>query len=369
MSDSTIVLPSNWIDLDNNTLSTNTDPNDTTVGTALAMITLVPSATGTGSVEFSGTGPGSSATSVTRSKTINVSWTVVSCVTNQPPSVDAGGSYSGDEGSAIQLDGTATDPDNDPLTYAWTYSTPVGVTCAFSDAAIEDPTLTCDDNGSVTVTLTVSDGHNPAVSDSASVAVANAAPTATLGNNGPINEGGSATVSFSGASDPSSVDSASLHYAFACAGGSLAAVTYADGGTSDSTSCAFADNGAFTVSGKIMDKDGGSNEYATVVTVANVAPDVTLTGPNTANEGQTVAYTSPSLPRYGHLDPRVSPAALTARFPWTSSPPRRSRAVSVAPGRTTTSPRPFRRRLPTTTLGLTPTRSTLTSPTSPRTSP
>ena len=42
---------------------------------------------------------------------------------NQPPVVDAGGPYTGDEGSAIALNtATATDPDaGDTPTYKWTY--------------------------------------------------------------------------------------------------------------------------------------------------------------------------------------------------------------------------------------------------------
>ena len=56
------------------------------------------------------------------------------------------------------------------------------------------------------------------------VTVNNVAPTATLGNNGPVNEGSSATVSFTSPSDPSSADTtAGFHYAFACDGALLRA--------------------------------------------------------------------------------------------------------------------------------------------------
>src|SRR5438067_305589 len=70
--------------------------------------------------------------------------------------------------------------------------------------------------------------------------VANVAPTATLSNGGPIFEGSSASISFSGQHDPSGADtSAGFHYAFDCSGGSLAGATYAGSGTSASTSCSF----------------------------------------------------------------------------------------------------------------------------------
>ena len=76
---------------------------------------------------------------------------------------------------------SASDPDaGDPLTYAWTYAAGVGVdagaTCAFSDAANLKPTITCTDDGTFVATLTVDDGVNDPVSDSADVVVANVDP-------------------------------------------------------------------------------------------------------------------------------------------------------------------------------------------------
>ena len=190
---------------------------------------------------------------------------------NQSPTASAGVSYQGSEGIVIAMSGaTASDPDGDPLTYAWSVNSAL---CTFDDASTLNPNLTCTDNGNFIVKLEVSDGVNPPVTSEAAVSVTNVVPTASFGNDGPIDEGGSATVSFSGAFDPSSNDTAAgFHYAFDCSGGSLSAATYASSGTSDSTSCAFADNGSYTVSGKIMDKDDGSNEYTTTVTVNNVAP-------------------------------------------------------------------------------------------------
>src|SRR5438105_6412208 len=72
---------------------------------------------------------------------------------------------------------------------------------------------------------------------------------------------------------------AGFHYVFSCFGSSLATATYATSGTSSSTTCAYPDNGSYTVRARIIDKDGGYTEYTTVVTVTNVAPTVTITGP------------------------------------------------------------------------------------------
>src|SRR5207248_2232833 len=79
------------------------------------------------------------------------------------------------------------------------------------------------DNGTYTVTVTVMDKDLASGSAIFTVTVANVAPTATLGNNGPVNEGSPATVSFSNQFDPSSADtSAGFHYAYSCSNGSLA---------------------------------------------------------------------------------------------------------------------------------------------------
>jgi PKD repeat protein len=104
-------------------------------------------------------------------------------VVNGPPTasvLDA----NGNEGSAIPLFATATDPEHDPLHYAWT-ATPgagldAGASCTFSDASALAPTVTCNDDGTWNLKLTVSDNVNVDVVATAMLTVANVAPTATL---------------------------------------------------------------------------------------------------------------------------------------------------------------------------------------------
>ena len=102
---------------------------------------------------------------------------------NAPPTVDAGPDRSGAEGSPIQLNGTVTDPDSTP-TITWTYTLPPsadpGMACTFSDTHAVAPTITCNDDGAVTATLTAADGVNPPVSSTATVTVANANPVVTI---------------------------------------------------------------------------------------------------------------------------------------------------------------------------------------------
>ena len=121
--------------------------------------------------------------------------------------------------------------------------------------------------------ISADDGNDNTASTSFDLIVVNVEPAAILANDGPIDEGSAAAISFSGASDASSADtSAGFHYAFDCSGGSLAAANYAGSGTVASISCPFADDGSYMVSGKIMDKDDGAAEYTTTVVVNNVAP-------------------------------------------------------------------------------------------------
>ena len=134
------------------------------------------------------------------------------------------------------------------------------------------------DNGSFTVRGRIYDKDDGFTTYATTVVVTNVPPTADLGNNGPVAEGSPATVSFSNQLDPSSADTAAgFHYAYRCDGdASLLPVTYAAAGTSATHGCSFADNGSFTVRGRIFDKDDGFTTYATTVVVTNVAPTVPM---------------------------------------------------------------------------------------------
>jgi PKD repeat protein len=126
------------------------------------------------------------------------------------------------------------------------------------------------------------------------VVVRNVAPIADLANNGPVDEGSPATVSFSNQDDASSADTAAgFRYEYHCDGSAFAAAADYDGAdTSASHQCTYPDGPSdHLVRARIIDKDGGATEYTTSVHVVNVAPRVSLTGPNTANEGESKTYT------------------------------------------------------------------------------
>jgi hypothetical protein len=210
----------------------------------------------------------------------------------QPPTIARNNaSVTVNEGQTATNSGTYSDPnagDNVTITASVGTVTKTGTnsgTWSWSFGTTDGPAQ------SQTVTMTANDGNGGTATTTFSLTVNNVAPTATLANSGPVNEGSSATVSFSGQSDPSSADtSAGFHYAFACDNGSLAGATYAGSGTSASTSCGpFPDGPASqTVRARIIDKDGGFTEYQTTIVVNNVAPSVTIDGPSPVNEAQTL---------------------------------------------------------------------------------
>jgi hypothetical protein len=82
---------------------------------------------------------------------------IITC-SNQVPVANAGDAIIVPFLSTAQLNGSATDPDNDPMTYAWTITTrPLGSTAVLSNAAILNPTFTPDVQGSYEMSLVATD--------------------------------------------------------------------------------------------------------------------------------------------------------------------------------------------------------------------
>ncbi len=93
---------------------------------------------------------------------------------NRTPIANAGPAQAIVAGTLVTLDGSAsTDPDNDPLSYAWTLSAPAGSAATLSGASTARPAFTPDVAGTYSATLTVSDGK---ATSSASVTVTGSAP-------------------------------------------------------------------------------------------------------------------------------------------------------------------------------------------------
>jgi len=183
----------------------------------------------------------------------------LSCSTNQPPVADAGGPYAGDEGAAIPLSSAnASDPDADPLTFAWSVDSAL---CAFDDASLLNPNLTCSDNGSFNITLTVDDATNPPVSADATVTVNNVAPTLNPINVDqqlvPVGTTINASASFT---DPGILDTHTGAWDWGDAS-SAGDISESGGSGTASDSHSYSAPGVYTLRLVVTDKDGAlSNE-------------------------------------------------------------------------------------------------------------
>jgi len=79
---------------------------------------------------------------------------------NNPPTASAGADRTARVGRAVMLDGSgSSDPDGDPLTYAWTLTVPDGSDSTLEGADTPTPRFVPDRNGRYLVTLVVNDGH------------------------------------------------------------------------------------------------------------------------------------------------------------------------------------------------------------------
>lgn len=112
---------------------------------------------------------------------------------NEPPVANAGPDQTleatSPEGAAVTLDGSASsDPDGDPLTYAW--STPVG------EATGETASVTLP-VGAHVITLTVTDDKDESDTDTVTVTVQDTTPPDTFITAAPLPRTGNATPSFS----------------------------------------------------------------------------------------------------------------------------------------------------------------------------
>jgi YVTN family beta-propeller protein len=205
---------------------------------------------------------------------------------NQPPTANAGGPYTVDEGGSVPLIGSGSDPDaGDTLTFAWdldgdgTFETP-GQNITFSAVNINGPATR-------TVKLRVTDSHGASVISSATVNILNVAPTITsVTNTGPVNEGSPVAVTI-GASDPGAGDTLTYYFDFNN-DGNFEVIQ-----STPSATFTYADNGSYVVRVQVRDQDGGVSDVAsTTVTVNNVPPTVTaLTAtPNPVNEGSPVSF-------------------------------------------------------------------------------
>lgn len=213
---------------------------------------------------------------------------------NSTPAVSAGGPYAGAEGSPLAIDGaSASDPDGDQLTYAWSYAAGTGVdagaVCSFNDPSVISPVVTCTDDGQYTLTLTVTDGQNPVVSASATLVVANVAPVVAIAPlSQSLMEGESVTFSAT-ITDPGANDVIDA-FAWSAAGASCAPMS---GASANSATYFCSDNGTGVARLVVTDDDGGATTSDASLHVANVAPTISVITLSPVREGNVYSISEP----------------------------------------------------------------------------
>jgi len=195
------------------------------------------------------------------------------------------------EGGILVAAGSFSDPGNDTWTTTVNYGDGTGTQpLSFNANKTFNLSHQYTDNGTYTITVTVTDGDGIGTS-TLQVLVTNVAPTAIFTGSSTV-EGSAGTATFTGQTDPSSVDSAPVpgfHYRYALTQAGLNSATDT---TSATGSFAFAEEGAYTVWGRIYDKDGGFTDYSTTITVGNANPTASFnnTGPVAENSPVTVYF-------------------------------------------------------------------------------
>jgi len=206
-------------------------------------------------------------------------------LTNILPIADAGGPYTGTEATPVAVDGTGSgDIDGSIVQYSWDCDsdglpdvilpTPNGATCTYPGS------------GTFTITLTVTDDDGATDTDTATVTVVSSPPNANAGGPYSGDEGSLILLDASGSSD---------------AGGNI--VSYQWDCTSDGvfdinstqplgSGCSYEDEGNFTVTLQVTDNDGDSSTSVATIAVANVAPTLSVGGPTTGDEGQSMNWTA-----------------------------------------------------------------------------
>lgn len=203
------------------------------------------------------------------------------------------------EGSSVPFNGAgSTDPDDVYLTYLWNFGDGSCAIVPTPAACTEaNPNHVYAQNGSYSVTLTVSDGTK---TDDASTSV-------TVTNVAPVVDAGAAT----GTKDEGAVFSRAGSFTDPGADTWTATVNYGDGsGTQPLTltgkqftlSHTYVDNGAYTITVIVKDSDDATGTDGIAMTITNVAPTVSAGSDATLVSGETYTlsgtFTDPGVIDY-----------------------------------------------------------------------
>nr|HPO16331.1 PKD domain-containing protein [Candidatus Hydrogenedentota bacterium] len=213
--------------------------------------------------------------------------TVTVTVQNRVPVANAGNGQTRALGQTVTLNGSgSSDPDFDPLTYAWSFSSvPAESTATLSDPTSVTPTFVLDQPGTYLIQLIVNDGFDDSAPSTVTVKTSNIAPTANAGPDTSGQVGDSITLDGSGSSDP---DGDPLTYQWAFVSRPAGSVATLHNAATVSPDFTIDKPGTFIVQLTVNDGVLNSTPDSVVISTQNTPP-VADAGPDqTAKVGDTV---------------------------------------------------------------------------------
>lgn len=219
----------------------------------------------------------------------------VTCVDDPPLIAFTSGDTAIDEGQTRTYPFSITDPDSSSFTYDSGYPT-----CGSGGTIVGTPSLGAssgsfqcsfpDGPATPTVAAKIRDASSASNEATLPVTVANVPPTVTVSGDAAVDEGQTRTYTIA-ASDPGDEVFALTAHSCGASGVEVGSPSFDTATGAGSFQCRFPDGPASSsVSATVSDGDGGSDQDTLVVAVANVPPVVTLSGPTSANEGQTTSH-------------------------------------------------------------------------------
>ena len=244
----------------------------------------------------------------------NVTGKSVSVITVSgiPASADAGGPFSGQEGLAIPISGSGT------FVTGWTVTDNDGTdgTCTIADSSSISTGVTCNDEGSYTLTLTSDNGVDDPVSSTAVLTVTNAPITVgTITVSGAAVPSTPVTTSAS-FSDPGTADAHVATWDWGDTTQSAGTVTETVGtGTGTvSGSHTYAAAGIYTVTVTVSDQDEPPGSGSAEATVGGATPEALCTLTREYVTNRLVAYQLCAILRNVTLAEHLHSSALKAYF-------------------------------------------------------
>ena len=234
------------------------------------------SSTGTGvSPTHTYTAPGTYIVSLIVADTSKLTSTAstTAVIAAQPPTANAGGPYNGGIGAIISFNGKgSSDPQGEPLTYAWNFGDGTTGTGAISTHAYTAPQT-------YNVSLIVTNTSNLTATTTTTAAIVGQNPAANVG--GPYAGDIGTIISFSGigSNDP---QGEALTYAWSFGDGTT--------GTGISPTHTYTTPGTYTVSLTVTDTSNLTATASTTATIAGQPPAANAGGPYTGGIGTIISF-------------------------------------------------------------------------------